>query len=321
MKRVVELLQLNRHRFRWMAIGFLSFGLGIWFVTGLRPLGGGLTRFTITPGESRLSVATRLQDQKIVRSRSHFIVASYIGRRSLIAGTFTLGGDWSVSRITATLTSKTKTEQRITIPEGWRREQIAYFLQNKGVNVTQFLNLTTELEGTLFPDTYFIAAEPNVEDVVAKMTNNYKNKTAGMNLTSAQLIIASIVEREAKNDSDRPLIAGIYLGRMTDRMPLEADPTVQYGRDTILLAQGIVPNPFWGPITRSDYQGIVSNYNTYKITGLPPGPIANPGLKSIEAVQHPGQTVARYFFHTKDGNIVTSRTLEEHNRNKSHYLK
>lgn len=320
MNKLLALVDFKRNPFRWVAVTIFLIGIWVWALAGSKPIGGEMTHFVISPGESRLSVARRLKEQNLIRSKPHFILMTYIGRGSLMAGTFTLDANWSTSRIVATLTSKTKSEQKITIPEGWRREQIAYFLEARGVDADQFLTLTKDLEGTLFPDTYFIATQPLAEDVVFKMITNYKQKTAGMNLTTTQLIISSIVEREAKKDEDRSLIAGIYLGRVADGMPLEADPTVQYGRDSLLLSQGIVPDPFWGSITRADYQGVVSNYNTYRISGLPPGPIANPGLKSIVATQNPVKTSARYFFHTRDGRMITSRTLEEHNRNKAQYL-
>ncbi len=293
----------------------------LWFVRGLAGMSGSPKSFTIEPGEKRTSVAQRLESAGIIRSKAHFLLLSYLKGQTIIAGTFTLVPSSSVGTIITTLSTKSKSEQSITIPEGWRREQIAEYLKDKGVNPSEFLTATKDLEGKLFPDTYYIAIEPKVADVVKKMTDNYEARTKSLKPSTAQLILASIVEREAKKDTDRPLIAGIYQGRINDGMRLEADPTVQYGRDTNLLDAGTTPDPFWGPITLADYQRVISPYNTYRIASLPPGPIANPGIKSIEAAVNPTKTSARYFFHTGDGQTITSRTLDEHNRNKDKYLR
>lgn len=297
-------------------------GLGlIWFGFNLRGRPGAQTSFTISSGESRMVVAKRLQEQGVIRSRASFILLSYIKGSTILAGTFTLLPTQSTNGVLNTISSAKKVEQKITIPEGWRREQIADYLSDKGVNKAEFLDATKNLEGRLFPDTYFIAAEPKVEDVVTKMTQTFELKTKELAVTSTQLIIASIVEREAKVDSERALIAGIYLGRLKDRMRLEADPTVQYGRDTNLINAGKTVTQYWGPITVADYRGVNSNYNTYLVDGLPPTPIANPGIKSIEATVRPTETSARYFFHTGSGQIITSRTTAEHNANKAKYLR
>jgi UPF0755 protein len=208
----------------------------------------------------------------------------------------------------------------ITIPEGWRREQIADYLATKGVNKADFLAQTINDEGMLFPDTYYISANPTAAEVITKMTTNYSLKVAGLGLTRDQLIIASIVEREAKTDSQRALIAGIYTNRLNQGMLLDADPTVQYARDNQLLNAGTDPSPFWAPITVSDYTSIVSPYNTYLNKGLPPGPIDNPGLKSIEAALHPANTTALYFLNTPSGDIVTAQTLAQQDANEAQYL-
>lgn len=121
-----------------------------------------------------------------------------------------------------------------------------------------------------------------------------------MNLSRQDVIIASIVEREAKFDEDRPKIARVYLNRLELGMKLEADPTVQYAKGS------------WDAIKLSDYQNVNSSYNTYLHAGLPPGPICNPGLESLQAVLSPDSNDYLYFFHKTDGHAVYSKTLEEH---------
>lgn len=306
---------------RWLILGAVASFLAviiIWFFIGLAGVEGSAKHFSIASGERRSQIADRLEREGFIRSKYHFLILSYLKRAQINAGTFTLDPTQSVTTILANLTSSGRLEQRITIPEGWRREQIADYLKDKGVDAQEFLKLTEGKEGRLFPDTYYIAAEPDINDVVAKLTENFNTKVGAISET--QLILASIVEREAKKDSERGLIAGIYQHRLDIGMRLDADPTVQYGRDTNLILAGSPPDTYWGAITLANYRNVISPYNTYSNDGLPPGPIANPGLKSIEAARNPEATSALYFFHTQDGNIITSNSLSEHNSNKAKYL-
>ncbi|MDO8471929.1 MAG: endolytic transglycosylase MltG [bacterium] len=236
------------------------------------------------------------------------------------------------------LSSENK-EVTITIPEGWRREQIGVLLEKQGVtNAADFLAATKEDEGTLFPDTYRFFKLTTAKEVRAKMVDNYRAKAA-QNIDRDTLIIASIVEREAKKPEERAGIAGVYWNRYRANLALTADPTVQYGRDTNLLKEkqarfGSEPSEkndqeqndvllnfdFWGTITRNDYQGVDSLYNTYRNAGLPPTPICNPGLASIEAALNPEESNNLYFLHTSDGQIIYAKNIDEHNRNKQKYL-
>lgn len=216
---------------------------------------------------------------------------------------------------------------RVTIPEGWRREQIAALLEEKAITVADdFLNLTKNDEGKLFPDTYdFYPATP-AANVRAKLLSTYDTKAPTVDETT--LIIASIVEREAQNDDERAQIAGVYWNRYKIGMALQADPTVQYGKDTLALnaalkatgtrverVQVLRDFKFWQPITRADYTNVDSSYNTYRRSTLPPGPICNPGVKSIEAAQNPADNGYYYFLHTSDGRILFAKTLAEHQAN------
>ena len=141
------------------------------------------------------------------------------------------------------------------------------------------------------------------------MKDNFKRRTAGLAITSKTVIIASIVEREAKKDADRPIIAGVYLNRLNSNIKLDADPTIQYAKGS------------WAAISVSDYQNVNSPYNTYLHAGLPPGPICNPGLKSIEATLSPTDTTYFYFLTTPDGQAIYSSTLAEQNANIKKYLR
>ncbi len=212
------------------------------------------------------------------------------------------------------LANAKKPDVAITIIEGWRREQIAVKLEELGIcPADAFMTASKGKEGMLFPDTYRFFTNTPAEEVVRTLTTNFSTRTAGNTPSAEQLILASIVEREAKTSDERPLIAGVYQNRLTIGMKLDADPTVQYGRDQNLIESGISYKKvsYWKPITRSDYKGVLSPYNTYISETLPPSPIANPGLASIKAAMNPSSHDYYYFLH-RDGRIFLSKTLSEH---------
>lgn len=186
------------------------------------------------------------------------------------------------------------------------------------------------LEGYLFPDTYELPAEnPNGVDLIERQLTNFGRQVVPLyNAAIAEgqttltlhevMTIASIVEREAVIAAERPAIARVYLNRVVNEMRLEADPTVQY-------AMGYQPaaNQWWKtPVTLDEYGGVLSPYNTYLNTGLPPGPIASPGLSSIEAVLHPDEHNYLYFVALPDGTgaHVFAETFAEHQVNVNRYL-
>lgn len=307
----------------WAIVGLLIFILVaiIWFASGVPGRSGSLQQFTITSGESRKTIAANLESSGIIRSKIHFVIVSYWERRPLMPGIYMLNPHDNVFVVARHIESGDVTQQVVTIPEGWRREQIADYLATKGVNKNQFLTLSAGKEGQLFPDTYYINLKPTAEEVINDMLTDYQKRVAAIKPTTDQLILASIVEREAKDDTQRALIAGIYTNRLKLGMKLEADPTVQYGRDTNVISSGQALSRFWQPITANDYTSVVSPFNTYLNNGLPPTPICDPGLKSIEAAIHPAATDALYFFNTPDGAIITSKTLDEHKQKVQQYLK
>lgn len=203
---------------------------------------------------------------------------------------------------------------QITIIEGKRREEIAAQLAKAGIcNYQDFLVASEGLEGKLFPDTYRFFPNTPAKDIVQEMENDYLNRTANLKPTKDQLILASIIEREALYDADRAGIAAVYLNRLKAGMRLGSDPTVQYAKDTYnyLQSGSQASFVFWQPITQADYQTAPGPYNTYQNSGLPPGPICSPGLKSIEAAINPATSSNLYFLYKK-GQIYYSQTLAEH---------
>ncbi|MDO8444035.1 MAG: endolytic transglycosylase MltG [bacterium] len=214
---------------------------------------------------------------------------------------------------------------KVTFPEGYRVEQIGQKLNSAGiVSYANFMAAAKKDEGKLFPDTYFFDPLMTADEVIAKMLEDYTTRTAGMNVTDKDLILASIVEKEAANDTDRGIIAGIYQNRINSKMKLQSDPTIAYGRDsgaiTGLTVAEIADYVFWKSAKTAEFTSVKSTYNTYLIASLPPAPICNPGLASIKAALNPSPSNYYYFLYGSDGKIHPARTQAEHSANVAKYL-
>lgn len=268
--------------------------------------------FVVDIGESAQTISSKLVEQGFITDADLFrLFLRYNGLdSSLEAGDYILRRDMNMREIAQTLQKASFEEVVLTIPEGWRAEQIAELLTDQEImdgplflaTVRQGNSLQHPLladrpagasyEGYLFPDTYRLPLNGTPEDLIERMVNNMASKLPpnAVDLASAQgytfyetLTIASIVEREAVVPDERPLIASVYLNRLSQGMPLQADPTVQY-------AMGYQPaaDQWWKtPVLLEEYQAVDSPYNTYIYFGLPPGPIANPGASSINAALQP----------------------------------
>lgn len=259
--------------------------------------------FVVKEGQTTSEIANNLKTNGLITSPFVFTYYARIKNSMIQVGTFRVSPAQNIKEIVKILSSKSS-QDLITIPEGWRVTQIDDFLAEKNI-ITKgaFTKVASSDEGYLFPDTYRFLPNTKPEDIRQEMIANFNKKTFGMKVTRETVILASIVEREAKFDEDRPKIAGVYLNRLEKQMKLEADPTIQYAKGS------------WGAITVADYRSVISPYNTYTNIGLPPGPICNPGLKSIEAVLYPEKNGYMYFFHKEDGHAVFSSTLQEHEEN------
>lgn len=204
---------------------------------------------------------------------------------------------------------------RVVIPEGWRMEQIAERLEANGVTpAAKFLELARaqKMEGYLFPSTYHLKKNTPPQEVINLLKLEFERQTGPLfskvfpdKLDERKvLIIASIVEREAVDDNERPLIAAVYINRYRLGKALEADPTVQY-------ALG-----YWKKgLTLNDLK-YKSPYNTYAVGGLPPGPICNPGYSSIAAAMAPANLDALYFVADRKGKHIFNASFEEHKKAK-----
>lgn len=282
----------------------------------------------VQPGMNADKIANLLYKHNVIDSITGFkIVAKLNGLDNrLRAGNYTFYPHMEYREIIENLVNGKVSAITAMIPEGYNIDQIARAFAQKGIvneeefkkeaqNFSPFAYITTNtgekyrVEGFLFPDTYELPADATAKDILTIMTNEFDSKftpemhqrAQQLNLTVKEtIILASLVEKEAQIDSDRPIIAQVFMNRLRRGMPLQSCATIQY----------ILGNPK-AELSVQDTK-IESPYNTYQHMGLPPGPIANPGLASIEAVLFAEPTEYLYFVADKDGKHHFSRTYEEH---------
>jgi UPF0755 protein len=315
----------------------------------------GLTKevsFVVQRGEGTRDIAMHLQQEGFIPSAPLFrLFALTTGiSGNLQAGTYLFSPSMTPFAISRKLAAGDVVKEHITIIEGWNVKDIGFLFEDKdmfraeelwelagfagvdyrtpfGLSMPKdfsedfaFLKdkpLFVGLEGYLFPDTYQVQQGESLEGIVKKMLGNFAKKIAGFEneITRQQrtlfevLIIASLLEKEVQTPKDKALVAGIIQNRLAIGMALQIDATVSYltGKKTT-------------QITKVDL-AIDSLYNTYKYPGLPLGPIANPGIESIEAALFPIQNPYFYYLSTPEGESVFSRTLTEHNKARAEHLR
>lgn len=275
-----------------------------------------LKDFLITKGASATQVANNLYKEGLIKSPLVFKVFIRLTGKSgsIQPGEYRLSPRFSLFDLLAEL-DRGPVEVWVTIPEGLRREEIAAkftsALNKDEEFASEFLRASDGQEGYLFPETYLFQKDVTASVIVKKMLSTFESKTANLNLTEDQVILASLIERETKTDDERPIVAGIMVNRLNEGMPLQIDASVQY-------AVGSESN--WWPILSRDDLAVNSPYNIYKFSGLPPGPIASAGLTSLEAAANPAETDYWYYIHDSQGQIYYGTTLDEHNENIRKYL-
>ena len=305
---------------------------------------GGEVALTIAPGSTTSQIAEQLREAGVIRSALAFRLRA---RQQGVDGAFQAGDyvlrrDMKVDDVIQALQRAYAAEQSLTLIEGWRREEIAAYLQARGTfDGNQFLALTAgggqefardflaerppgaSLEGYLFPDTYRVLPETTTGDFIGRLLDQFGRQVAGpvgqglraSGLTLHEAVtLAAIIEREAMVAAERPTIAGVFFNRLRVNMPLGACASIQYA-----LGYQEAEGRWWKRLLSYDDLEVDSPYNTYRLVGLPPGPICNPGLGSLQAVAAPAATDFYYFVATGDGSHVFSRTLEEHNANVRKY--
>jgi UPF0755 protein len=306
--------------------------------------------FEIKAGQGINQISANLYDAGLIKDK--LIFKAYLWIRDwegkIKAGEYRIAKNLSIKDIVNVLKiGKTKKEINIKIIEGWTIEEIDSYLSTNNIfkknefsdlakNGTKFISDNSSdypflselllrnnnyaqisLEGYLFPDTYKIYTDGDAQDVIKKMLDNFKIKiTDEMNTKIKSqkktideiLILASIIEQEVSEYEDRQMVADVFLKRLEAGMPLQSDATINY-----ITKKGV---------TRPSYEDleVQSAYNTYKNKGLPPSPIGNPGLASIQAAIYPIKNDYYYFLTDKDGNVYYGRTMEEHQVNREKYL-
>jgi peptidoglycan lytic transglycosylase G len=301
------------------------------------PNGSDLT-FRVELGESPITIAQQLQAAGLVSDaavfRNYLVYAGL--DTTLQAGEYTLSARMSPYQIAHALQDATPAQVKFNILPGWRAEEIAAILPTSGLNISSEDFLETirtrpvgieypkglppqaSLDGFLFPDSYKLDRDTTADQLVtiflqsfeSHLDNDIQQGFERQGLDEYQAVtLASMVQREAIVEDEMPMIASVFLNRLSAGLKLDSDPTVQYA-----LGFNESQNTWWtNPLSLDDLQ-INSPYNTYEVQGLPPGPIANPGLNALEAVAFPAQTPYYYFRAACDhsGRHVFSETLAEH---------
>jgi UPF0755 protein len=300
-------------------------GSVLWWKNGISPADSknkNSVIFVVQKGSGLKEIAGKLAEAKLIKSRIIFFVYTRLGKYEgkIQAGDFRLSPSMNIEEIAQNLTHGTL-DIWITVPEGKRAAEIAETLKGKIPTYnSSWANSLITNEGYLFPDTYLIPKDANIEIIISQMRNNFDQKYSGIDVTHSKLTkpqivaLASLIEREAITDGEKPIIAGILLNRLNEGMALQVDATIQYAK-----GQNPINKKWWEPVTVQEYKSVKSPYNTYLQIGLPPSPISNPGLEALRAAANPADTNYFYYIHDKNGKIRYAKTLEEHNANIQKY--
>ncbi|MBT8341133.1 MAG: endolytic transglycosylase MltG [Desulfatitalea sp.] len=315
-----------------VAVLLLCVAAAIWLAVDMhrfahRPAGSDKTPVivSVSPGETFAALTASLAQSVVITDVCRFKWLARIkgDDKRLKAGEFSLTRAMAPVEVLDTLVNGKVYLHRLTIPEGYTIEQIAQELARTGLadpevfkrmaydaaTVKAFALHGPSLEGYLFPDTYAfpktITAAAVIETMVAHFKTQFsplwQERATILGLTPHQVVtLASIIEKETGDPSERPLIASVFHNRLKKGMRLESDPTVIYGIED-----------FNGNLTRAHLR-TATPYNTYVIRGLPPGPIANPGSAALHAALYPTESEYLFFVSRKDGTHQFSHTIEEH---------
>jgi UPF0755 protein len=300
----------------------------------LNPSGSNRITVSVPEGATGSDVAELLYEKGLIKSVSafNFYLRQNAMSDQLKAGRFVLQESYDMPKIVEILASGKSTEFALTLLEGWTAKQIAEKLEAEELSMADdFMKCLNEcefdfdflpdgyLEGYLYPDTYFVnLGSYSDEAFISRLITTFKNKLSdedweAVNASARDfediMIMASIVEREERNDEERPTVAGILWNRLDSGTGLYADATVLYGLGRTS-----------GGLSAADLESD-SPYNTRKFAGLPPTPISNPSITSIRAALYPADTDYWYYLHDSDGVIHYAKTLDEHNVNKARYIR
>jgi len=309
---------------------FIGASIGFWFyyytITPVEA-SGKIATVWIRPGQTFFETLAQLKKARLIRNPKKFRWLAYLKghERQIRAGEYELSSAMSPGEILNTLVHGRIVLHKVVVPEGVTVSKIGKLLDEAGLIqqevfyktattsslVSNFGFEVDSLEGYLFPETYFFPKGVSAKQVIKKMVDQFRaaftqawlKRAKEIGLTTHEVVtLASIVEKETAKSEERPLIAAVFLNRLKQNMRLESDPTVIYGMKS-----------FEGNITRKDLKALTP-YNTYRIKGLPPGPIANPGKASIEAILYPAKKPYLYFVSKNNGSHHFSSTFSEHKK-------
>jgi UPF0755 protein len=317
-----------------LTLAVLAGGAFFWLVTSPLELKSERLDFHISPGSSLRTAARDVSASGVVVHPLQLIVLAKLLRvESMIkAGSYEIARGITLLELLSKLTRGDVTQTEIAFIEGWSFRQWRERLDahpdvrhdTKGLSDAELMRLidVAEMvpEGLFFPDTYLFAKQSRDIDVLARayramqrhLAREWETRASGLPYSTSRqaLIMASIVEKETGRDQDRPMVAAVFVNRLRQGMLLQTDPTVIYG----------LGDQFDGNLRKRDLLADTP-YNTYTRSGLPPTPIAMPGLASLQAALHPAQSQAVYFVARGDGSSQFSRTLDEHVQAVNRYQK
>ena len=281
------------------------------------------TYIDIAPGTGTQSIAFKLEQAHIIRSRFAFDLLRILKGGKLIAGEYRFNHPANAVEVYARITHGDVYTISLTIPEGFNIFDIAQavaaaglaprdtFLHAEQTQTALIADLSPNapsLEGFLFPDTYRFNRHTTPTDILTTMVHRFRQVSAQLGLATnpnlpRTVILASLIEKEVSQPSERPLVAGVFTNRLAQGIPLATDPSVVYA--------ALLEGRYRGTIYASDLQN-ESPYNTYRHSGLPPGPIANPGVAALKAAIAPAATDYLYFVADAEGHSQFSATLKQH---------
>ena len=312
-----------------LILALLAGGAVAYFV--YLPFGPASETFVDIPtGSGTAGIAGRLEQGGIIRSHVAFEVIRKLEGGTLHAGEYRFDHPATLREVYARIVKGDVYTRSLVIPEGYNIFDIAQAVERAGLgSATAFLAAErantalisdmsaspASLEGFLFPDTYRFSRHTSPAQMLAVMVRRFRQEAAKLNLAltpdlARTVTLASLVEKEVRVDAERPVVAGVFVNRIADGMPLATDPAVIYA--------ALLEKRWRGTIYQSDLAS-PSPYNTYKHAGLPPGPIANPGLAALKAAIHPAQTDYLYFVADANGHTRFSVDLAEHARQVQDY--
>ena len=272
-------------------------------------------------GTSTLSIARKLQDAGVIRSRYAFLLLRVWKRGKLKAGEYRFAGPESASAVYTRIVKGDISTLAVTIPEGYNLWEIANAVEQAGLArhedflaaahtetdlIAEWSPHAKSLEGYLYPETYRFNHHTTPRHMLEAMVHRFRVAIRQLGMygdLGRTVTMASMVEKEVRFDDERALAAGVFENRLIQKMPLQTDPTVVYA--------ALLDGRWTGTIHQSDLQAD-SPYNTYRHLGLPPGPICSPGAAALQAAMHPARTANLYFVAGEGGHTRFSATLGEH---------